>query len=156
MNKLELLAIQSQLDLAAYKRKQTGKANWKPRGFRYVLEDVFHDTEPSRVQAHLIPMSVEAAKRVPAGSKWAVCQKAGLRYEHAVPLSVIFERLMDVRDDLDAIQTVVTNLYLIIWVTKDEDAKMGHMGLSRKMPVDWNGDLMARYNAAGIEVAKPT
>ncbi len=153
MDKLELLAIKSQLDLAAYKRQQTGKANWKPRGFRYVLEDIFHATDPNRVQAHLIPMSVEAAKLVPSGSKWAVCQDAGLTYEHAVPLGVIFERLMEVRDNLNAIQTVLENLFLITWVTKEEDTRLNQLGLNRRMPADWNGDVMARYNAAEIELS---
>ena len=96
-------------------------------------------------QAHRdkIPMS-KAAKTAP---------KDQIQVEHAVPQQPIVNMLMDMEPlSEEGVGDVLTRLFRVRRVTKDEHARLEAKGLRSKMPERWNGrDPWARYDAAGIK-----
>ena len=148
-----LILIQARLRAVAVNRVAIGKPKFKTRGFRYDLEDFIHGVHPEKIDPFLIPASVAARARIPKHKKWTA-KDLDLAYEHAVPLSVLFEILMTERENLDAINATLSNLFHITWVTKEEDKQLNAAGLNRKMPAGWTptDSPFARYEAVGIEL----
>lgn len=148
--------INARLQATRDMRKATGKPRWKSRGFRYDLEDFLRPIFPNQMKPSLIPMSVEAADRYgdkPRG-KYRDHRNASLRYEHSVPLGVLFELLMDHIDDFEAIQKVLDQNLQTVWITEDEDVLLNKSGYRSRMPEGWRPgeDVFARYRSVGIEL----
>ena len=133
-------------------RNTSGNASWMPRSFRYILEDFVKHCDPSRVVPKLIPVSDEASKKIDRRGGWSYHQKAGLTYEHAVPLSTLFNILMNCRHSKSRIEKAVKKFFFITWVTDEEDRKLNDLGLRSAMPDGWVDSMCprARYDAAGI------
>ena len=126
-----------------------------PRSFRYVLEDFVRHCDPGRVAPKLIPVSFEAAKKIDARGGWSYHQKAGLTYEHAVPLRILFDLLFECKEDEERIEQTIKKFFFITWVTDEEDYKLNQLGLRSKMPEGWSSSMSphARYEAAGISLS---
>ena len=142
------------LDETEKTRLASQNLRWMPRSFRYVLEDFIKHCDPSRVVPKLIPTSSQAAKKLESRGGWSQHQKAGLTYEHAVPLRVLFDLLMGCRESKEDIECTIKRFFFITWVTNEEDDSLDRLGLRSKMPPGWNSQKSphARYQAAGIEV----
>ena len=147
-----LTLIQARLRSVAAVRVALGKPKFKTRGFRYDLEDFIHGVHPEKIDGYLIPASKAARARMPQQGKWKPTE-IGVSYEHAVPLSVLFEILMAERENLDEINATLSNLFHISWVTKEEDKQLNAAGFNRKMPAGWTptDSPFTRYEAVGIE-----
>ena len=76
------------------------------------------------------------------------------RVEHAVPFTVIVNRLMDMKPlTTRAATNVLKKWYSVMLVTQEEDLRLLKGGLRFKMPDNWDGkDVFARYAAVGIKV----
>jgi hypothetical protein len=122
--------------------------------------------------------STQARKRKEAtGKPWHQC---GLIKEHAVPVSLIYRRVLDAfsamglgdpslvdLSDLAAdeqafarrnpkawsIAKIVREETVLAWITADEDAELRKRGLQRCMPPGWDESQsrFARYETCGIE-----
>lgn len=81
-------------------------------------------------------------------------QPRELDYDHAVPMRIIVERLLDAWPDKQAVEHLLRNLVRGVLITKEEHRLLREKGLSSRMPDDWDGsDWQARYEAAGIELS---
>ena len=79
-----------------------------------------------------------------------------LDYDHAVPMRVVVELLLDAWPNKQAVEYVLRNLVRGVLITKDEHGNLRKELLSSKMPEDWNGiDWDARYKKVGIELSFP-
>lgn len=75
-----------------------------------------------------------------------------LDYDHAVPMRLVIERLLNAWPDKEIVELVLKNLVRGVLITKNEHDLLRREGLSSKMPSDWDGkDWTARYREAGIE-----
>jgi hypothetical protein len=75
-----------------------------------------------------------------------------LDYDHAVPMRLVMERLLNVWPEKEVVEHVLRQLVRGILITKDEHEMLRIKGLSSKMPDDWDGkDWAARYKEVGIE-----
>ena len=112
------------------------------QGFRYDIADFVQEAWPEKGVPALIPVSVEARKHHAVGIK--------TRYEHAVPLSVQF-KLMVATETVEEMVAVIKRHYQTAFVTIEEDKRINALGFRSKMPDGWNGNIMARYEAAAIQ-----
>lgn len=78
------------------------------------------------------------------------------RVEHAVPFTVIIDRLMKMKPlTANGVTKLLKKWYVIRLVTQAEDVRLRESGLRFKMPDNWNGkDVFARYKAVGIKMAR--
>ncbi|MCE2571815.1 hypothetical protein [Motilimonas eburnea] len=77
----------------------------------------------------------------------------GLIREHLVPRTVIFNELLKIkRITPKKVDDLLSELLIIVVVTKDEDRKLDQTGLRSKMPEGWcyGDDPFQRHKAAGI------
>ncbi|MFC5049110.1 hypothetical protein ACFPK9_00560 [Rubritalea spongiae] len=81
-------------------------------------------------------------------------ENKGLVHEHIVPRKIVRERLRSLDDKSpDSIYQLLEQFCIGVVVTKAEDYKLNSLGLSSKMPSNWDGsDPWARHKAAGIKV----
>ncbi|MFY9212282.1 MAG: hypothetical protein WAO69_14265 [Aestuariivita sp.] len=112
------------------------------QGFRYDIADFVQEAWPEKGVPALIPVSVEARKHQEAGIK--------TRYEHSVPLGVLFKMMLET-DTVEEMVDVIERHYQTAFVTIEEDKRINALGYRSKMPADWDGNIMARYDAAGIQ-----
>lgn len=79
----------------------------------------------------------------------------GLIADHAIPIAITLRRIVDCFDDREAISEIAEAGQVMVWITKDEDARLNAAGLRRRMPEGWlpGGSVFARYDTAGIELA---
>jgi len=91
-------------------------------------------------------MSDSAFKQMEQGNK------DGLVLEHAVPVSVINGLVLALKSvDHGKICNIVHEWTVLSVITKSEHDLLSKLGLSKKMPDDWDGaDRFARYKKAGI------
>ena len=75
--------------------------------------------------------------------------------EHAVPLMVIVNRLMEIETLTEAAVSELLNKWFTVrLVTREEDSLLTKHGLRFAMPTDWDGkDVFARHAKVGIEPA---
>jgi hypothetical protein len=130
------------------------------RAFRYLMEDRLARVAPELVTPRLIPKSsaarsvielhVSSGGRNPA--KFGEYTALGLTYEHAVPLSVLFGILVDVRSDPARLWQAIEHHMRIAWVTHAEDDELNRLHYKSKMPKAWEPwqSPWARHEAAGI------
>ena len=79
--------------------------------------------------------------------------------EHPIPVTVMIEHICKIAQEQHGIseeecRDIINKYAKIALISADEDAKIRAMGLNNAMPKDWNwqdGDVFARYTAAGIE-----
>lgn len=75
-----------------------------------------------------------------------------LDYDHAVPMRLVIELLLNAWPDKEIVELVLKNLVRGVLITKNEHDLLRSEGLASKMPSDWDGkDWTARYKKAGIE-----
>lgn len=75
-----------------------------------------------------------------------------LDYDHAVPMRLVIERLLNAWPDKEIVELVLNNLVHGVLITKNEHDLLRREGLSSKMPGDWDGkDWTSRYAAVGID-----
>jgi hypothetical protein len=87
--------------------------------------------------------------------------------DHAVPVIVLLDQLLDMPDEhlaispenIQRVESFLRKSLLIVEVTRDEDLLLSKQGYQRAMPIcwktvghEWNGDPLARYKECGIEV----
>lgn len=79
---------------------------------------------------------------------------SGLVLEHAVPVSVICSKVLDLgTPSWEEIASVVREWTLLTIITQEEHDLLKAKGLHSKMPREWNRtDKLARYSACGISV----
>jgi hypothetical protein len=93
-------------------------------------------------------MSLLAAEKMRSGDF------GGLRVDHAVPVSVINERVLALDDPTrDNIASTILRLNELAVITVEEHHRLRDKGFSKDMPTDWDRiDPLARYHQVGIEV----
>ncbi|WP_108839224.1 hypothetical protein [Tateyamaria sp. Alg231-49] len=149
-NSTILRAVQALLLADAEIRNMTGKTKFRNPAMRYALSEYITITHPELVDPSYIPRSVAAARilqeeeRNKTGQRW---NKLGIRYEHKTPLSVLHDRMFAVRDDIDAIDRVLTEGFQTALITHEEDKAINAAGYRSSVPQDGSD----RYQAAGIE-----
>jgi len=82
-----------------------------------------------------------------------------LMVDHAVPISFLVKMLFDdsAKADSDYIGGFLRRYYRLGVITSDENIRITRMGLSNRMPEDWDGcDPFARYRKVGIPAIFPT
>lgn len=129
------------------------------RTFRTALTEVLEVSNHPQTSSITCQVSVQAMKIIKENGlprSWFVCTRLGLRYEHAVPLSILYEIIGEAfdRDCSDVeVQELIARYLVPTWVTLEEDAALNR-GLKSKMPAGWkNGDdAFARYTAVGIDI----
>jgi len=75
-----------------------------------------------------------------------------LRYDHAVPMALVTEKLLDPHTDIERALTRWVHARIIL---REEDWLLNECGLQRKMPDGWSwgrGSIDARYDVAGIRL----
>jgi len=94
--------------------------------------------------------SVKAIERI---SKIKDGNYTGLVGDHVVPVSVINEKLIELKSiDVDAIKRTISKFAVRAVITKEEDAILRESKYIKKMPDEWNENIFARYEKAGIEL----
>jgi glucose-6-phosphate isomerase len=98
--------------------------------------------------------SISQKKKIPR-SKAALKKPLNqCRVEHTVPLTVIVNHLMGMKNlNPKAVANVLKKWHSVMLVTYDEDRRLLKSGLRFKMPDNWDKkDILARYKAVGIKV----
>lgn len=85
-------------------------------------------------------------------------RKAGISFvrEHTVPVDVVLKMLYQNLDNLteDLFWQIMDKYNITTIVLKTEDTRLTQAGVSKSMPLDWDGkDPFARYKLVGIEIA---
>jgi hypothetical protein len=71
--------------------------------------------------------------------------------DHAVPVRHIHDQLLELPQDVGAIESFLLANYRLGVLTKKEDITLNDNELKSEMPKDWDGkNLFARYEAVGI------
>ncbi len=76
-------------------------------------------------------------------------------YEHSIPFKFLRDELMELDDPtLESVRAVLSDPRHghVAMITKSEDALINKRGFASKMPDDWNGNVLARYEACGIKM----
>lgn len=84
---------------------------------------------------------------------------AVLRHEHAVPRSVLAERVLEIGSkDHSAIFALCTTYCVAALLSLAEDHKLNGLGLQRTMPAEcsWGTSPTARYETAKIKLLQPS
>ena len=87
--------------------------------------------------------------------------KIGLRLEHTIPIKIITDYLLSLKENevqKSKIQTIINSIRGISLITKDEDTKLKNAGLQSKLPegctvdsiISDKNNYYSRYKAAGI------
>ncbi len=154
-----LEAVRAFMNLVAARREQLSESKWRDvKTLRYLLGNGFKAERPKQVISRHMLMSIAASaqydeKRGEGGPGIRSYTRAGLRYEHVVPISTLHELLFDARLSLTATDDVLRNFYHVAWITLDEDARLNKSGMRTKMPIGWNGsNPFARYDAVGVQL----
>ncbi len=115
------------------------------------------------------PLSRNSRQKHLCSSKAASTEGGGKLKDHAVPVIIILEQLLQLPDDKLAINEsnirdvmeFLGRSLMLVEITRDEDALLNSMGLTQRMPATWStpghehfGDALARYKVAGIEIMK--
>ena len=76
--------------------------------------------------------------------------------EHAVPFTLIIERLMEMKPlTPKGVTKLLQKWFVVRLVTHAEDIRLRENGLRFKMPENWNcKDVFARYKAVGIKMPR--
>lgn len=92
-------------------------------------------------------------KRIPR-SKSAKTTTGKTRVEHVVPLKVIVDLLLKIKQPTNRkVRNILKKFYRVCIVTVHEHQQLTDAGLRSKMPDDWDGaDPFARYKVVGIDV----
>lgn len=78
---------------------------------------------------------------------------APLISEHVYPLNLLSRDLLTTPPTLEAFGRIVAERLVLAVITVEEDVRLAAAGLSRSMPVTWDGrDPFDRYRAAGLDV----
>jgi hypothetical protein len=77
-----------------------------------------------------------------------------IRYDHAIPFSFIQQKLLTAEHlTISDLKEILQRFIVVCIITKEEDQLLNSMGLTRKMPENWDGkNPLARYEAAKIEL----
>jgi hypothetical protein len=76
-----------------------------------------------------------------------------VRSEHVYPLNLLSRDLLAVEPTVEAFGRIVADRLVLAVITVEEDLRLSAAGLSRSMPVGWDGrDPFDRYRAAGLDV----
>lgn len=94
--------------------------------------------------------------RLPRSEAAMKCDRAQVVKEHAVPQQVIVNMLENMPNPTRRkVRNLLTKLWRVTLVTREEDERLRSLGLRFKMPDDWDGkDPWARYKAAGIKLTR--
>jgi hypothetical protein len=79
-------------------------------------------------------------------------QQKMLVHEHAVPKSIVIQRLLELSNPTaDLVNQLLVSYCKGAVLTREEDARLNGLGLRSRMPDDWDEqDVWARYAIAGI------
>jgi hypothetical protein len=104
-------------------------------------------------KVHLKDRKKEIMRRSIAATK---CDLGDCDIEHAVPLMVLVNKLMNKRPlTKKYIFDTLLLYYRVVVVTKTEHRLLNSSGLTSKMPKTWNcKNIWARYSAVGIKLAR--
>lgn len=93
-------------------------------------------------------MSVAAGQQMESGDF------ASLKFDHAVPIGFINEKVLALSEpSAESIQAIVLEWTLLSVITEEEHERLAQAGLAEKMPDDWDRkNLEARYSAVGIKL----
>ena len=108
------------------------------QGLRYDLEEL-QECWPERAHRPSVPRS-----------KAACAPNAKERWEHAVPLRVLFDKMVAC-DTPDEMIAVLEKFFHCAVISAEEDTRMNALGLRSKMPDGHEDDPQSRYRAAGIQ-----
>lgn len=73
--------------------------------------------------------------------------------DHALPISVLLSKFYNSNWSLDKTILELKKYNTTVLITKDENSELNKLGLSKKMPADWNGkDKFQRYSSAKIKI----
>ena len=83
-------------------------------------------------------------------------KKSLFMYEHAVPCSLVRQKLLEVNPTLQSVLRILNSAGPVIMVLRTEDQKLRDSGLLRSMPQgwQWGDDPLARYRASGIALSR--
>ena len=91
-------------------------------------------------------------KQIPRSFMASLAPLSDCEIEHAVPMMVIVNMLMEHRSlTLTSLESILIRYYRVCLVTKDEHRELNRRGLVSKMPPNWDQiDVWARYRIVGI------
>lgn len=123
-------------------------------------QDGFSKTAYSKILREGI-FFVWESREAPKYSKSRIRSKAAeglppsqLDYDHAVPMRIVIEMILDAWPDKEAVEKILTDLVRGVLITKKEHERLREKKLASRMPDDWDGkDWTARYKKLGIEVS---
>ena len=99
---------------------------------------------------------ISAAKYRSANSQDLVFGKNELRYDHAIPMRLVQQEIMESNPlNIKILKEILDRKVISCLLTKSEDEKLTYLGLRSKMPDGWDGiDPLARYKKAQIEIVQ--
>lgn len=85
-------------------------------------------------------------------------RKGGLVYDHAIPFALVHDELLSLAElSPTSVKAILERRLAAATITREEDQRLTALGLRSRMPVGWDGeDMLARYKAAGIDLAEET
>lgn len=100
-------------------------------------------------------------REMPKHSKHRLRSKAAeglplseLDYDHAVPMRIVIEMIMNAWPDQEAVERILRDLVHGVLITKKEHEHLRSKKLASKMPDGWSGkDWSARYRTLSIELS---
>lgn len=149
--------LQGHVSLVEEMQRTTKTKNNLARIFRCALEEPLEVTGYAPVCAGTCGISKKAMVRLNGERPQSRREygKAGLRYEHPIPLTSVLHPLLKgaLADPIKARQMIIEYLRPA-WITVEEDQELALAGLSRRMPDVWKvgDDVFARYKAVNIEL----
>ncbi len=83
-------------------------------------------------------------------------KKSMFMYEHAVPCSLVRQKLLEVNPTLQSVMRTLNSAGPVVMVLRTEDQKLRENGLLRSMPLGWKwgDDPLARYRSSGIALSQ--
>lgn len=97
--------------------------------------------------------SIKAKKEWDYNYKNNIKARTGLIFEHAIPRSILCNKLFEMKDlNYDSIRIFQETYIKRIFITKQENYALDSLGLRSKMPSDWDlNDPWARHKKAKIK-----
>ncbi len=85
-------------------------------------------------------------------------KKSPFIYEHAIPVSLVRDKLLTVEPTLENIAMVLAASSVVAMLLREEDAKLQTLGLQSAMPSgwEWGNDPLLRYKEAAINLTNVT
>lgn len=120
---------------------------------RFLVREASNCTSDLPCYDNKLGSKMTSAKAIEKIGKITDGDYSGLVGDHVVPVSVINERLIKLESvNIDIIKSTIAELAIRAVITKDEDDHLHKIKYKKEMPEDWDGNIFARYQKAGIEL----